>query len=111
MTMAFSTRTVMKQASLWVALAGVTLVIGQGIASAEDAESVLMKQPLSNITGKVATVLTVAYAPGAASSPHVHPGSAFVYVLEGANASQTESAKILVFLLAQEGEAIKAPIQ
>jgi quercetin dioxygenase-like cupin family protein len=118
------------------------LIMGQATAMAEDSVSVLMKQPLADMAGKVATVLTVDYTPGAASGPHVHPGSVFAYVLEGTvvtqlegeqpmtytkgqswyelpkkphlvskNASQSESAKILVFLLSQEGEAIKGPVK
>ncbi len=104
--------------------------------------TVLMKQSLADMAGKEATVLTVDYAPGAASDPHVHPGSVFVYVLEGTvvaqlegeqpmtytkgqswylspkkphvvsrNASVTEPAKLLVFLLSQEGEAIRVPVK
>jgi quercetin dioxygenase-like cupin family protein len=142
MTIASSTRRVVKQALKWMALAGAVLVMGQAPALAEDSVSVLMKQPLADMVGKVATMLTVAYAPGAASDPHVHPGSVFAYVLEGTvvtqlegeqpvtytkgqswyespkkphmvsrNASVTESAKILVFLLSGKGEAIKVPVK
>ena len=124
----------------WTALAGTTLVLGQ-TALAEDTVAVLMKQRLADVTGKEATVITVDYAPGAASEIHVHPGSVFAYVLEGAivsqlegdepmtytkgqswyespkkphivskNASKTEPAKLLVFLLSQEGESIKVPM-
>jgi quercetin dioxygenase-like cupin family protein len=133
---------VVKQALKWMALAGAVLVMGQAPALAEDSVSVLMKQPLADMVGKVATMLTVAYAPEAASDPHVHPGSVFAYVLEGTvvtqlegeqpvtytkgqswyespkkphmvsrNASVTESAKILVFLLSGKGEAIKVPVK
>lgn len=135
-----STPTVVKQGLQWTAVAGVTLVLGLATALADDAASVLMKQRLPDMTGKEATVLTVEYAPGAASDPHVHPGSVFAYVLEGTvvtqvdgeppmthakgqswyeppkkphlvsmNASRTEPAKLLVFLLSQEGEPIKSP--
>lgn len=131
-----------KRALNWTALAGVILVMAQATVLAEDKVSVLMKQSLADMAGKVATVLTVDYAPGAASDAHVHPGSVFAYVLEGSvvsqgedeepmtytkgqswyelpkkphlvskNASQTEPAKLLVFLLSQEAELIKAPIK
>jgi len=131
-----------KQLLQGTALTGAVLIMGQAPALAEDAVSVLMKQSLADMAGKVATVLTVDYAPGAASGPHVHPGSVFSYVLEGAvvsqldggepitytkgqswyespkkphivskNASKTEPAKLLVLLLSQEGEAIKAPVK
>lgn len=130
------------KAILYSLLAGVFLVMAQATVSAEDKVAVLMKQSLADMAGKVATVLTVDYAPGAVSDAHVHPGSVFAYVLEGSvvsqvgdekpmtyakgqswyehpknphlvskNASQTESAKLLVFLLSQEGESIKAPIK
>ncbi|BFU96417.1 MAG: hypothetical protein NTNFB02_31390 [Nitrospira sp.] len=101
----------------------------------------LIQQSLPDIQGKVATVLTVQYAPGTASDAHQHPGSVFGYVLEGAMVSQLEGekpvtysagqswyeppgqphvvlrnasrevpAKILLFILAQEGEALKSPV-
>jgi quercetin dioxygenase-like cupin family protein len=142
MTIASATLRIVKQLLLGTALTGVALIMGQAPALAEDAVSVLMKQSLSDMPGKVATVLTVDYASGAASDPHVHPGSVFAYVLEGAvvsqldggepitytkgqswyespkkphivskNASKTEPAKLLVLLLSQEGEAIKAPVK
>jgi quercetin dioxygenase-like cupin family protein len=139
MTIASFIRAVARLTSQWTVLAGTTLVLGQ-TALAEDTVSMMMKQRLADMTGKEATVLTVDYAPGAASEPHVHPGSVFAYVLEGAvvsqlegsepitytrgqswyespkkphvvskNASKTEPAKLLVFLLSQEGESLKAP--
>lgn len=126
----------------WTTLAGAILALCHASVLAEDAVSVLMKQSLADMTGKVATVLTVDYTPGAASDPHVHPGSVFAYVLEGTvvsqlegeppmtytkgqswyespkkphlvskNGSPTEPAKLLVFLLSQGGEMIKAPIK
>src|SRR5678810_793127 len=78
---------VVRQALRWTALAGITLLLGQ-TALAEDAVSVLIKQRLADVTGKEATVITVDYAPGAASDQHFHPGSVFAYVLEGAVVSQ-----------------------
>jgi len=142
MALASSIRTMVKETVQWAALAGAALVMGQATVLAEDAVSVLMTQKLVDMAGKQATVLTVDYAPGAASDPHVHPGSVFAYVLEGTvvtqlegeksmtytqgqswyespktphlvskNASGTEPAKLLVFLLSQEGEAIKVPVK
>lgn len=43
----------------------------------------LMTKDLPGIAGKEATVLTIELAPGAASPPHRHQASTFVYVLEG----------------------------
>jgi quercetin dioxygenase-like cupin family protein len=142
MTLASSTRTSVKQALKWTALVGAIVVMGQAAALAQDTVSVLMKQSLADMAGKAATVLTVDYAPGAASDSHVHPGSVFAYVLEGTvvtqledgklmtytkgqswyeppkkphlvskNGSRTEPAKLLVFLLSEEGESIKAPMK
>ena len=141
MTIASCIRTVARQTVQWTVLAGTTLVLGQ-TALAEDTVSVLMKQRLADMTGKEGTVQTGDYALGAASIPHHHPGSLFVYVLEGTavtqvegespmtytkgqswyespkkphvvskNASKTEPAKLLVFLLSQEGESIKVPMK
>lgn len=141
-TIASATLRIVKQLLQGTALTGAALIMGQAPSLAEDAVSVLMKQSLADMAGKVATVLTVDYAPGAASDPHVHPGSVFAYVLEGAvvsqldggepitytkgqswyespkkphivskNASKTEPAKLLVLLLSQEGEAIKASVK
>ena len=132
---------VVRQALRWTALAGMTLLLGQ-TALAEDAVLVLIKQRLADVTGKEATVITVDYAPGAASDQHFHPGSVFAYVLEGAvvsqlggeqsltyskgqswyespkkphvvskNASTTEPAKLLVFLLSQESEPLVVPMK
>ena len=126
----------------WMGLAGVLVILGHATVMAEDKVSVLMKQRLPDMAGKEATVLTVDYAPGAASESHVHPGSVFAYVLEGTvvtrlegeppntytkgqswyespkrphviskNGSETEPARLLVFLLSQEGEAIKTPMK
>ena len=136
-----SIRTVTRQTRQWTALAGMVLLLGQ-TALAEDSVSVLIKQRLTDMTGKEGTVITVDYAPGAASSQHFHPGSVFAYVLEGAvvsqlggeapvtytkgqswyespkkphvvskNASKTEPARLLVFLLSQESESLVMPMK
>ena len=82
-----SIRTVARRTFQWMALAGTMLLLGQ-TALADDSVSVLIKQRLADVTGKEATVITVDYAPGAASDQHFHPGSVFAYVLEGAVVSQ-----------------------
>ena len=122
--------------------AGAMMMMLQATGLAEDKVAILMKQHLAEVAGKEVTMLTVDYAPGAASAPHVHPGSVIAYVLEGAvisqlegglparyakgqgwyeppkkphvaskNASTTEPAKLLVFLLSQIDEPIKAPLR
>lgn len=142
MTTPSSIRTTAAKVLKWTALTGAMVVMGQASVLAEDTVSLLMKQRLADMAGKEATVLTVDYAPGAASDSHVHPGSVFAYVLQGTvvteledgklttytkgqswyeppktphlvskNGSRTEPAKLLVFLLSEEGEPIKAPIK
>lgn len=101
MTIASSTCRVVKQALKWTVLAGAALVMGQATVLAEDSVSVLMKQALPDMAGKVATVLTVDFAPGAASDPHVHPGSVFVYVLEGAVVTQLEGEQPMTYTKGQ----------
>ncbi|WP_225984463.1 cupin domain-containing protein [Noviherbaspirillum aerium] len=45
--------------------------------------TVLQKQAIKDVAGKQVQMVTVDYAPGQASIPHVHPGSVFAFVLEG----------------------------
>ena len=97
MTIPSSTLTVAKQALTCTAVAGAILVMGQAPALAEDSVSVLMKQSLGDMAGKEATMLTVEYAPGAASDPHVHPGSVFAYVLEGTVVTQLEGEQPMTY--------------
>ena len=75
--------------------------MGQAPALADDSVSVLMKQPLADMAGKVATMLTVDYTPGAASDPHVHPGSVFAYVLEGTVVTQVEGEQPMTYAKGQ----------
>lgn len=53
----------------------------------------LMTKDLVGLTGKEATMLTVEYAPGAASAKHRHNANTFVYVLEGSIVMQVEGGK------------------
>jgi quercetin dioxygenase-like cupin family protein len=97
MTIASFTLRVVKQALQWTALVGAALIVGQAPVLAGDSISVLMKQPLTDMAGKVATMLIVDYAPGAASDPHVHPGSVFAYVLEGTVVAQLEGEQPMTY--------------
>ena len=96
--------------------------------------------PIAELPGSNAVVVRVDYAPGAASAPHHHPGSAFAYVLEGTiesqvapgpivkyekgqmwyeepkafhkvsrNASKSEPASLLAFLIVPHGAAPVSP--
>ena len=102
----------------------------------------LLTKELPGVTGKEASMLTVEYAPGQASSPHRHNASTFVYVLEGSvvmqvqggkamtlgpgetfyespddvhvvsrNASDTKSARILVFFVKEKGTPASVPVK
>jgi quercetin dioxygenase-like cupin family protein len=51
---------------------------------------VLQEQQLPDVAGRTGHMLTVTFAPGQTSVPHVHPGSVFAYVLEGEVESQME---------------------
>lgn len=101
MTIASSNRIAVAQALQWTALAGTLVIMGQAAVLAEDTVSVLMKQRLADMAGKEATVLTVDYAPGAASDSHVHPGSVFAYVLEGTVVTQLEDGKLMTYTKGQ----------
>ena len=100
-TMAFFILRVVKQALQWTTLAGATLIMGQASVLAGDSVAVLMKQPLADMAGKVATMLIVDYAPGAVSDPHVHPGSVFAYVLEGTVVTQLEGEQPVTYTKGQ----------
>ena len=101
MTKAFFIRRVVKQALQWTTLAGAAIIMGELPLLAGDSVSVLMKQPLADMAGKLATMLTVAYAPGAASDPHVHPGSVFAYVLEVTVVTQLEGEQPVTYTKGQ----------
>lgn len=58
---------------------------------------ILQKQDLQDVPGKQARMVTVEYAPGQASIPHVHPGSVLAYVLEGEIVSQLEGGSEVVY--------------
>jgi quercetin dioxygenase-like cupin family protein len=57
-------------------------------AAASNVDAVIIRQimthPLPGPGTHLGAVVTVDYAPGAASPPHLHPGPVFGYVLEGA---------------------------
>jgi quercetin dioxygenase-like cupin family protein len=77
----------------WTLLSGTILVMAPKVVPAEEPVSMLMEQSLPDMAGKVMTVLTVHYKPGTASDAHVHPGSVFVYVLEGNVITQLDGEK------------------
>ena len=66
------------------AVVAIALCLTAGTAAAQEAKvTPLMSRDLAGIDGKEATMITVEYAPGGASSEHRHNAHTFVYVLEG----------------------------
>lgn len=69
-------------------LAAAALVLGTSPAIAREREQVkvVFEHALPNVAGKRMVAVVVSYPPGAASLPHRHAGSAFIYahVLSGA---------------------------
>ena len=59
-------------------------------AAGKERLQVLQEQHLPDAAGRTGHMLTVTFAPGQASVPHVHPGSVFAFVLEGEVESQME---------------------
>lgn len=72
----------------------------------EETIAPVMKQALPEAVGRDALMITVSYAPGQASTPHMHPGSIFAYVLEGEVESQLDGQPARVF---KQGEAWYEP--
>ncbi|MGH9652541.1 MAG: cupin domain-containing protein [Bryobacteraceae bacterium] len=66
----------------------------------------VIQHALPDMEGKVASLVTVSYAPGAGSKPHRHPGPVFGYVLEGAIVSQVEPGPPITY---RAGEAFYEP--
>jgi quercetin dioxygenase-like cupin family protein len=56
----------------------------------------LLKEKIDGKEAKL-TVMEIAYAPGASTPPHRHPGPVAVYVLEGAIESQLEGGPLMTY--------------
>jgi quercetin dioxygenase-like cupin family protein len=78
-----------------VLLAAGTLPAGVTAGANEQEPGVVVTpvrvEKLANLPGKTLSVVTVHYAPGAASSRHHHAGSVFAYVLSGAVRSENSA--------------------
>lgn len=61
----------------------------------------VMEQPLEGLTDKVASVITVEYAPGASTPPHTHPAHSIVYVLSGKIEMQVKGGSAVVLSAGQ----------
>ncbi|MBI6567444.1 cupin domain-containing protein [Pseudomonas synxantha] len=67
---------------------------------------VLQEHALSNVPGKKVLMLTVDYAPGQATVPHSHTGTAVAYVLEGQITSRVNEEKAITY---KAGESFYEP--
>jgi quercetin dioxygenase-like cupin family protein len=83
------------------ACAGMVFAIGLPAAVHDAAETVTLnfQHAIPNIPGKSLTAVVVDYAPGAASPPHRHAGSAFIYayVVSGEIESQVNDGPKRVY--------------
>jgi len=86
-------------ASLGLALSLPAFAHGDG-ANPEKID-VQQEQKLPDAAGKKGLMITVSYAPGQSSGAHVHSGSVFAYVLEGAVVSQLEGQKPVTYQAGQ----------
>jgi quercetin dioxygenase-like cupin family protein len=88
--------------SLKLLLVGLGLALSlPALAHEDDARNekitVQQEQKLPDAAGKKGLMITVSYEPGQASGAHVHSGSVFAYVLEGAVISQLEGQKPVTY--------------
>ena len=133
--------------SLKLLLAGVSLALSlpafaQGDGAHPEKIEVQQEHKLPDAAGRKGLMITVSYAPGQSSGAHVHSGSVFAYVLEGAvisqlqgqkpvtyqagqswyeapntphlvsrNASNEKPAKLLVWMLLDEGAPVLTPLK
>jgi quercetin dioxygenase-like cupin family protein len=70
------------------------LCLAAGAVAADDIKvTPLMAKDLTEMAGKEGQMLTVEFAPGAASASHRHNAHTFVYVLEGSIVMQVKGGK------------------
>ena len=88
-------------------LLGTTLLLASLSAFAhepvynQESIKVLQEHALSNVPGKKAIMLTVDYAPGQATVPHSHTGTAVAYVLEGQITSRVNDEQAITYKAGQ----------
>ena len=71
-----------------------SFLLAAGVLAAQGSKATpLMTKDLTGITGKEGMMLTVEFAPGAASVEHRHNAHTFVYVLEGSMIMQVKGGK------------------
>ncbi|KAA8702908.1 cupin domain-containing protein [Pseudomonas proteolytica] len=67
----------------------------------QESIKVLQEHALSNVPGKKTIMLTVDYAPGQATVPHSHTGTAVAYVLEGEITSRVNDEPAITYKAGQ----------
>ncbi|MGU9857477.1 cupin domain-containing protein [Pseudomonas sp. LF245] len=72
----------------------------------QESIKVLQEHALTNVSGKKTLMLTVDYAPGQATVPHSHTGTAVAYVLEGEITSRVNDEKAVTYKV---GESFYEP--
>ncbi|MGY2402076.1 cupin domain-containing protein [Pseudomonas sp. SDO5271_S396] len=72
----------------------------------QESIKVLQEHALVNVPGKKTIMLTVSYAPGQATVPHSHTGTAVAYVLEGEITSRVNDEKAVTY---KAGETFYEP--
>ncbi|MFA9167246.1 cupin domain-containing protein, partial [Klebsiella quasipneumoniae] len=86
-------------------LASLSVFAHEPVYNQESIE-VLQEHALTNVPGKKTIMLTVDYAPGQATVPHSHTGTAVAYVLEGAITLRVNDEKAKTY---QVGESFYEP--
>lgn len=91
----------MKIQTTVAALCAAATIAGPAGAHSDRTETVvpLFDQAIANIPGKSLVVVEVVYAPGAASPPHTHAKSAFIYayVLSGEIESKVDDGEARIY--------------
>lgn len=100
----------MKIRTTVAATCAVIAIAGSAVAHGSQTETVVPKfdQAIPNIPGKSLVVVEVDYAPGAASPPHTHAKSAFIYayVLSGEIESKVNDGESRIY---KAGESWSEP--
>ncbi len=76
-------------------------ISGPGASDEGVTVRMVIEHELPDAPGKQLSVVTVEFAPGAASSPHRHPGSVVAYVLEGSVVSQVDPGQPVTYKTGQ----------
>lgn len=89
------------------ALCSWTIARDDGMAQGAETTTLLRRQALTDSPGKDVVMAVVSYGAGQASTPHLHRGWVFAYVLEGEVISQLQGQPPVTY---REGESwVEAP--